>query len=211
MDLRAKQQLCYLACPLSLDWLGGGFAPRHLNRSLPPFMKAHDPRCEGPNEQKLLDDVAEHGWHVMKVLEQSDTPAWAYSIGLHHTFNHPEIVIFGQNVDLMHSMINTIGDGVRAGKTFEVDGQYPDLIEAYSCTFKPVKSIWFAPFLGFANWFYDGVGYPVLQCFWPDFDGRFPWESRFNEDLSWAQPLLFHDNASAAGAEELLESLGETV
>jgi len=145
----------------------------------------------------------------MNVLEQSETPAWAYSIGLFRTFNHPEILIFGQEVDLMHSMINAIGDGVRAGKSFAVNGRYPNLIEAYSCTFKPVNPIWCGPFLGFATWFYGGMEYPVWQCFWPDFDGRFPWEANFNEELSWAQPLLFHDNARDAGAEELLKSLGE--
>jgi hypothetical protein len=174
-------------------------------------MKAHYPRCQGPNDQKLLDDVAEYGWHVMKVLDQPDTPGWAYSIGLHRTFDHPEVLIFGQDIDLMHSMINTIGDGLRAGNTFEVDGRYPDLIEAYWCTFRPVKSIWYDAFLGFATWFYGGAAYPVLQCFWPDFDGRFPWEPNFNKDLLWAQPLLFHGSASAAGAEELLKSLGETI
>src|SRR5260370_5880693 len=133
------------------------------------IMKAHDPRCQGPNDQKLLDDVAEYGWHVMKVLDQPDTPGWAYSIGLHRTFDHPEVLIFGQDMDLMHSMINTIGDGVSAGKTFEVDGRYPDLIEAYSCTFRPVKSLWYEAFLGFAMWFYGGARYPGLQWFWPCF------------------------------------------
>lgn len=172
-------------------------------------MKIHDPRCEGPSDQKVIDDVAEHGWHVMKVLDQGDSPGWAYSIGLHRTFSHPEIVIFGQKLDLMHSMINSIGDDIRAGKTFEIDGRYPDLIEAYSCTFKPVRPVWYEPFFGFANWFYDGFEYPVWQCVWPDFDGCFPWESDFDEDFSGLQPLLFHDDAHAAGACEFLKSFEE--
>ena len=32
MDVRAKQRLCLLACPLLFGGLGGGFAPRHLKR-----------------------------------------------------------------------------------------------------------------------------------------------------------------------------------
>ena len=32
MDVRAKQRLCYQRCPLNFSGLGGGFAPRHLNR-----------------------------------------------------------------------------------------------------------------------------------------------------------------------------------
>jgi len=33
LDVRAKQRLCLLACPLNSELCGGGFAPRHLNRS----------------------------------------------------------------------------------------------------------------------------------------------------------------------------------
>ena len=32
MDVRAKQRLCLLACLVSLNLRGGGFAPRHLKR-----------------------------------------------------------------------------------------------------------------------------------------------------------------------------------
>lgn len=170
-------------------------------------MKKHDPRCERGNEQKVIDDVASYGWHVMKVLDHNDLPGWAYSIGLHYNFGHPEIIVFGLDVELMHSMINIIGDDVRSGKRFEIDQKYPDLIEAYSCTFKQVMPTWYEPLLGFANWFYKGMNYPVLQCFWPDFDARFPWEGEFAEDMLWAQPMLFYDNPSSARAEKLLSSL----
>jgi hypothetical protein len=33
MDVRAKQLLCLVSCPLNSNGLGGGFAPRHLRRS----------------------------------------------------------------------------------------------------------------------------------------------------------------------------------
>lgn len=172
-------------------------------------MNEHDPRCAGGegSDQKVIDDVAEYGWHVMKVLDRPDTPEWAYSIGLHRNFTHPEILVFGLDVDLMHSMINSIGEDVRSGKGFEIDRSYPDLIEAYSCTFKNVDPMWYESFLGFATWFYDGTDFPVLQCFWPNFEANFPWEPGFNRELSWAQPLLFHAKANEAQATELLRSL----
>lgn len=53
-------------------------------------MTEHDPRCEGGNHQKVFDDVAKHGWHVVKVLEQAKVPGWAFSIGLYKNFKHPE-------------------------------------------------------------------------------------------------------------------------
>ena len=168
----------------------------------------HDPRCEGGegSEQKLLDDVAKYGWHVMNVLDDAESPGWSYSIGLYHTFGHAEILVFGLDFELMHSMINSIGEDIRSGKRFEVDQQYADLIESYSCTFKRVNPVWYEAFLGFATWFYEGEDYPVLQCFWPDFEAHFPWEASFNKDLSYAQPLLFHRDRTTAQTSDLSRS-----
>ena len=169
-------------------------------------MTEHDPRCDA-SEQKVLDDVAQHGWHVIKVLETNDSPGWAFSIGLYRTFNHPEVVVFGLNDDLMHSVINSVGDDVRAGKRFEEGKQYSNLIEAYDCTFKTVNVVWYYQFLGYANWFYKGTDYPALQCIWPDKKSVFPWEPDFNPDWLWAQPLLFHDDPISARTSDLLRSM----
>ncbi len=170
-------------------------------------MSEHDPRCEGGNDEKVLADVAEFGWHLVKILERSDSPGWAFSIGLYQTFNHPEVVVFGLNGDLMHSVISSIGEDLRTGKKFEIDGHYNDLIEAYSCTFKPVSQIWYYPFLGYANWFYGNMEYPVIQCIWPDKNSRFPWDSQFNPNWTCAQPLLFNQDPETARTEKLLQIL----
>lgn len=172
-------------------------------------MNHHDPRCAGESkvEQKLLDDVEKYDWHVMKVLETPETPGWAYSVGLYRSFGHPEILVFGQDSDLMHFMINTIGERVRTGKSFAVDERYDELIDAYQCTLKPVRFKWYPAFMGFASWFYEGDDYPVLQCFWPDFENRYPWDPKFDPQLMSAQPLLFHEEPVTARIQRLLESL----
>jgi hypothetical protein len=181
--------------------------PRQLRRSPTSLtMTEHDPRCD-ISEQKVLDDVAQHGWHVVKILELEDSPGWAFSIGLYKNFNHPEIVVFGLNPDLMHSIINSVGDDVRSGKRFEDGKQYPELIEAYSCIFKTVNVVWYQPFLGYANWFYQGTDYPVLQCIWPDKQSLYPWDADFNPNWLYAQPLLFHTEPSCALATDFLRTI----
>lgn len=50
------------------------------------------------NDQKLLDDVQGHGWHVIGVEADNEGPAFAYSIGLYQTFGHPEVVVFGLSI-----------------------------------------------------------------------------------------------------------------
>jgi Domain of unknown function (DUF4262) len=169
----------------------------------------HDPRCEGPDDEKLLADVKEYGWHVLKILDKDEAPGWAFSVGLYKNFNHPEIIVFGFDEDLSHSVINTIGEEVRSGKKFVVDALYKDLIETYSCTFRPVNEVWYYHFLGYANWFYQGQGYPSLQCIWPDKNERFPWHPEFNPNWLWAQPLLFHEEPESARVVALLESMAD--
>jgi Domain of unknown function (DUF4262) len=170
-------------------------------------MQEHDSRCEGPSDEKLLDDVKRYGWHVVKVLDTADSPGWAYSVGLYQTFRHPEIIIFGLDLDDMHVIINTIGETVREGHAFENDRQYPNLVEDYACQFKSVNVIWYYPFLVSASWFYQDLDYPVLQCFWPDKNSSYPWEADFERKLLESQPLLFNDNPTSARTIELLKTM----
>ena len=169
----------------------------------------HDPRCEDLDDEKLLADVKEYGWHVVKILEKDETPGWAFSVGLYKNLTHPEIVVFGLNHEVAHFLINAVGDLVRAGNRFAVDGLYSDLIDTYSCTFKPVNPVWYYDFLGYANWFYGGGNYPVLQCIWPDKSRRFPWEPEFNPHWVWAQPLLFNDEPDSARTVARLKSMAD--
>jgi uncharacterized protein DUF4262 len=43
------------------------------------------------HERKAVADVKKHGWHVLKVLEDDRGPAFAYTVGLYHSFGHPEL------------------------------------------------------------------------------------------------------------------------
>jgi hypothetical protein len=70
------------------------------------------PTPEGAGDRKLLADVKKFGWHVIKVAADDEGPAFAYSIGLYHSLQHPEIVTFGLDVTDMHRMINSIGEAV---------------------------------------------------------------------------------------------------
>ena len=98
----------------------------------------HDPRCEGLDDEKLVADVKEYGWHVVKIVEKDETPGWAFSVGLYKNFNHPEIVVFGLNDEVAHFLINAIGGEVRAGKRFATDGLYSDFID--TCLTKLTRS-----------------------------------------------------------------------
>lgn len=54
------------------------------------------------SDRKVLDDVETHGWHVVKVMGDETGPGFGYSVGLWKTFRHPEIIIIGLKLDLIH-------------------------------------------------------------------------------------------------------------
>ena len=168
-----------------------------------------DPRCENAEDEEIIRAVAADGWYVLIILEKDDTPGWAFSVGLYENFKHPEVVIFGLAPEVLQDVVNSVAEDVRSGKSFEIDGMYPDLIDTYACTFKPVNKVWYDDFLGYANWFYQSHDYPALQCIWPDKNNIFPWDPEFNPHWLWGQPLLFHEDAESARTVALLASMKE--
>ncbi len=146
-----------------------------------------------PAERKFISDINRVGWNVTNVLKVSGEtgPDWSFSCGLYHTFHHPEVVIFGLHSDNSTRIINTIGKEVSGGAKFEPRAESNSILEGYPCTFREVAIHNYHDYLGWTIWFYEQVPFPVLQCFWPDKGGFYPWDARCNAFVSESQPLLF--------------------
>jgi len=153
-------------------------------------------------DRKVIHDVNTSGWHVVQVAPQGGHHGWAFSIGLFHTFRHPEIVVFGLPDDVMDTLIHTIGNAIRRGVAFQDGHENPDLMRPYRCVFKTVEPLWYARVLAHATWFYGGHDFPALQLFWPDREHRFPWHEAFDPELVSFQPLLFHHEPQRAGTQQ---------
>ena len=159
-------------------------------------------------DRKLLADIESHGWHVIRVPSDDDSTGWAFSVGLFHTFRHPEVVIFGLSTELMHDVLNGIGEDVRAGHRYEADVESHDVLEGVHCMFKAVRPRWYPAFMGYGVWLYRGDRFPVMQCVWPDKSQRYPWDDGFRRDWLELQPLLFHEDAEKASVGRWLKSMG---
>ena len=140
-------------------------------------------------DHTIHEHIEKFGWHVALIPEDEVGPAFAFSVGLVKSFNHPEILIVGLNVQLMHQMINGIGDEVKAGKRFSPGHKYPGFLEGHECLFQTVDEKFYRDYLGTATAFYRGKDFPVLQCLWPDMNGVFPGEPEFPDNLLVRQTL----------------------
>jgi hypothetical protein len=130
---------------------------------------------------KLLETLEKWGWFVTKVGAGDSEPAFAYSMGLYENFHHPEIVLFGLSLEVMHRLINDAGSRIREGLKYEEGQKYDDLLQSYPCAFRQVNPTRYDGLLNFAIWYYEGLHFPVLQLVWPDKAGLFPWDDGFDE------------------------------
>jgi hypothetical protein len=150
----------------------------------------HPPAARDDRDRKLLADVDQYGWHLVGI-EQDDTgPGFAYSIGLNRSFGHPEILVIGLAVDVMFGMVNGVGELVRGGKRFEHVDESGDVLDGFNVAFRQVELASYDDYLGYAEWFYQGDDFPVLQCVWPDSRHRYPWHNDYPAALRKRQPVL---------------------
>jgi hypothetical protein len=153
------------------------------------------PEPADDHDRKLLADVRRHGWHVIGVEEDEEGPGFAYSIGLYHSFRHPEVIVFGLRVRVIHGMINAVGEQIRSGEKFEHLDESGDVLDGYNVAFRTVERRHYPDYLGYARWFYGGDDFPALQCVWPDSRHRYPWHPEASPDLARRQPGLSDDTS----------------
>jgi hypothetical protein len=140
-------------------------------------------------EQHIRESVEKVGWAVLGIPEE-EGPAFAYSIGMFRTLGHPEVIMIGQKIPLMHWVINHVGERVREGGPFRHGDVAPGFLEGYDVCFVAVDRAHYRDYFGYARWFYQGDDFPVLQCVWPDKGGRFPWHPDAPDGWHERQPIL---------------------
>jgi hypothetical protein len=146
------------------------------------------------HEQNVLGDIARVGWSVIIIPTDDEGPGFAYSVGIMHTLDHPELIMFGLDGNVAALLINAMGDMVRDGRRFDAAGLYEGIIDRYACKCLAVAARWHEVYLGYAMWHRRQVGrigtLEAVQCLWPDRAGLFPDEPGCDPAVVRAQPLL---------------------
>jgi len=142
------------------------------------------------SERKVVNDVAEFGWHCVGIMEEGDEPAYSFTVGLFKTFKHPELMIFGVPPSVGQQLLNIVGQALRDGEPIDLSQPTDALLEGYSCCFVPVPKAHYREFVGFARWYYEGDDFPLYQVVWPSRSGLFPWDADAHPQFRAAQPVL---------------------
>lgn len=173
----------------SLNALADLCTNHHANRATPDDTWT----ITDEHEEFIRRSVEDPGWAIQLIPagDKDDEPPFAYTVGLHRSFGHPELIILGLDHSVMGRLLNICGDRIKAGETLPVDMPILGIIGQYAVKLRPVRRrASYKEHLGYAIWFYDGHEFPVLQLVWPDKNGRFPGEKGAAESLRKVQPLL---------------------
>ncbi|MFD1257407.1 DUF4262 domain-containing protein [Mucilaginibacter terrae] len=141
-------------------------------------------------DKQVLSDIEQYGFHVVHVIEDDAGPGFSFSVGLYHSYKHPEIIILGLTQDLAHTIINNIVLDIQDGKQFDAFTFSDDILNNYQTYFLPVDKANYRSYLGYANWYYKNNDFPVLQLLYPNSKGIFSWEENCPDAFKYLQPIL---------------------
>lgn len=156
---------------------------------------------------KIRADIARVGWHVVLVPPDAQTAGWAHSIGLVERFGHPELVVFGADLERIGPLLNAVAARVAAGRRLEAGTQLSGVLRDLPLAVREVAPRWIQSFLGNAAWYAGRPDLPALQIFWPDPAGRFPWDPDCDPTWREDQPQLAHARVHEALSERWIEAL----
>ncbi|WP_165822019.1 DUF4262 domain-containing protein [Hymenobacter edaphi] len=142
-------------------------------------------------EQRIIADIEQYGCHLGLIRGDDYLPAFAYTIGLYRTYQHPEIICLGLPESVLFAVLAKAHELVKEGRRLAPGQRYDDFLEGYDVQFLPVDQAYYPSHLGYAGWYYGSSWeFPVLQLVWPDKQHRFPWEPEANPNWKFKQPLL---------------------
>lgn len=141
-------------------------------------------------EQKVLDDVSEFGWHCVHVLGEAELVEYSFTVGLFHSFGHPELVIFGLPAKIAHQVLSIAANAAKAGEPLDLSAPSDALFENCTCFFAEIPANERYEHLGFGLWFYQGNSFPAYQVIWPSRSGLFPWHPSATVEFKRSQPII---------------------
>ena len=143
------------------------------------------------DDEGTIRNIEKFGCSVLSVKSDAGRASgWTYTIGVFDTCGKPDLVTVGLDPEVAHSCLNEAVKRQRNGIDL-AQGRHNNLIWNVDCEFRPVEAKWVKHIMNWANWYYGGSDYPVLQAIYPDLQKRFPEDEGFNTHFE--QPLMQPD------------------
>lgn len=145
-------------------------------------------------EDEIAEVVRQHGWYAASISDHE--PPFLYTIGLMQTLGHPEFMMFGLGADNAHALFSQFVRDIRAGRSYSDSGVHTVRIGdgEHQVGFRRVHPTQHELYLGFAMAYCTHIGrmgeLEAVQAFWPDSNGKFPFEVGCDLAVYQLQPRL---------------------
>ncbi|MBP8183025.1 MAG: hypothetical protein A3G29_09340 [Burkholderiales bacterium RIFCSPLOWO2_12_FULL_64_99] len=149
--------------------------------------------CETPpveEGEQVLENIATYGWHCVHIPQMGHQLAFTYTIGLYHSYKHPELLVYGANAKAACAMIKYVGTAARDDEALDLDQPTDKLMDGHSCVFVEVPYLNLPQRIEHGLWFYEGVSFPLRQIVFTSNQGLFPWHPESSVRFRASQPLL---------------------
>lgn len=138
------------------------------------------------------DKLKTMGWLVQAVGGGQGEPAFSYSMGLSTKFDHPEIAIVGFDPELCRQIINEAASLVRDhGVQFRAPVLASGVIRDFDVAFRPVTAASSREKCRAGRTILETTDYPLVQLFFPDPEGYFPWQRKCDRKYAKFQTGFF--------------------
>ena len=160
------------------------------------------PQPENDFDERLVADVRNHGWHCVLVADEHHPEhaalnaalgrhavydaAFAYTVGLWLTKDHPELVLVGR-WQQAHAILAAAVALVSGGRRLAVGEISDEVLHGYDVRFGPVSDERRVELLTYVDWANRRRPFEALQMILPDSSGRWPEDPEYD---SYPQPLL---------------------
>lgn len=145
-------------------------------------------------DEEIAAIVRQYGWYAADVYDAD--PPFLYTIGLMETCRHPDFIVFGLEPDNAYALCAGLIVHIRNGKSYSENGVYTVEIggSQHQVGIRRVHPTQHPVYLGFALGYMRHTGrigdLDAVQAFWPDTNGRFPFDTGCDLAVYELQPRL---------------------
>lgn len=143
---------------------------------------------EDDAERACVANVDSAGWEVLLVgAGDEGEPAFAYTIGLLHRAGHPELLVSGLRMELMHDVLNQVAAAIMGGAAVPPGRGLEGVLAGVPLLAEEVAPSALGHTVTWSRWFHRR-DVTAVQLVWPDTSARFAWQPGASPRLDPAQP-----------------------
>ncbi|TLD70795.1 DUF4262 domain-containing protein [Phragmitibacter flavus] len=134
-------------------------------------------------------NIALHGFTTVSVVGEAHS--FSYTVGLHKSYHHPEMLVFGLPPKIAQGVLSDIARKVKEGEPFNLSKPNDKLLEDCNVFFVEVPKSAFSNYVLSAIRFNGEQDFSLFQIVWPSgLDNRYPWDLEADPEFVASQPVL---------------------